>query len=465
MRCALLKMSVTMLALFSVSCSTLTSSLKSAREDGDETAAIAGPATVETELTGDGEKEERETAEEPSISDTSVPLEVNAHVEKWIRYFQGRGRPQMTLYLERSARYIPMMQQILAQYGLPKELVYIALIESGFSSRAYSRAAAVGYWQFMRGTAKGYGLRVDAQVDERRDPILSTHAAAKYLKGLYHLFGSWYLAIASYNVGENKMKYVVMKHYTRDFWELVEKKILPAETLNYVPKFNAARLIAENPEKYGFRDLSYEPAFRFEQIAVHRPISLSALARESDLSLAELKRLNPAFKTDYIPVVNGRSINLRVPEGRMRAAMGVLWKAYASRTLPTRLPGKSGVSAEAKRPPVAHKYVYYKVKSGDNLIQIARRFETSVATLQSLNGLQRKSVLKLGAVLKVPAHSVPSRSHAAAGASNMKYHKVMRGDTLLGIANRYGVSLSALMQANRLQPRSHLLAGATLKIP
>ena len=159
-----------------------------------------------------------------------IPTEINPLVEKWINYFQGRGRPHMERYLSRSARYSKLMKKIIRENGLPEDLIYIALIESGFSSKAMSRAAAVGYWQFIKPTGKRFGLEINALIDERRDYVLSTQAAAEYFKGLYSMFGSWYLAMASYNVGENRVKKEVMRHYTRDFWELARKKRFPKET-------------------------------------------------------------------------------------------------------------------------------------------------------------------------------------------------------------------------------------------
>jgi len=146
-----------------------------------------------------------------------IPTEINPLVEKWITYFQGRGREHMEKYLARSSRYEKLMKKVLRDNGLPEDLFYIALIESGFSSQATSHAAAVGFWQFIRGTGKRYGLDINPFVDERRDPVFATQAAAEYFKGLYSVFGSWYLAMASYNVGENRVKREVMNHYTRDF--------------------------------------------------------------------------------------------------------------------------------------------------------------------------------------------------------------------------------------------------------
>ncbi|MCB0362478.1 MAG: lytic transglycosylase domain-containing protein, partial [Bdellovibrionales bacterium] len=228
----------------------------------------------------------------------NIPIEVNKQVQKWVNYFQGRGRRYMETYLERSSRYLPMMKAELRKQGLPEDLVYVSLIESGFSHKANSHAAAVGYWQFIRETGKIYGLRIDQFVDERRDPVLSTQAAARYFKALHNLFGNWYLALASYNTGENRVKRLVMKHFTRDFWELAKRRRLPRETANYVPKFIAATLIAKSPELYGFKNLSYEPEFAHESIELEKPISLQKLASGmSAVSYEELHRLNPMFRT------------------------------------------------------------------------------------------------------------------------------------------------------------------------
>jgi membrane-bound lytic murein transglycosylase D len=155
----------------------------------------------------------------PSLSIGQIPVEVNPEVENWLNYFQGRGRSYFERYLERSTRYVPLMKKILHENGVPEDLIYIAMIESGFSGKIKSKAKAVGFWQFIGGTGKHYGLAVNRLMDERYDPVKSTEAAATYFKGLYNLFGDWFLAIASYNVGENRIKSMVMKNFTRNFWQ------------------------------------------------------------------------------------------------------------------------------------------------------------------------------------------------------------------------------------------------------
>ena len=160
--------------------------------------------------------------------------------------------------LARSGRYLPMMRRIFAEHGLPQDLIYIALVESGFSPYARSPKDAVGIWQFIEGTAKRYGLKVNDRVDERQDPEKSTRAAARYLHDLYQQFGCWYLSAAGYNAGENRVEGVMNRHDIQDFWVMAQKKLLPEETCNYVPQIVAAALIAKDPEKYGMAPVKYQ---------------------------------------------------------------------------------------------------------------------------------------------------------------------------------------------------------------
>ncbi len=419
-------------------------------------------------------------------------LKVNGHVQKWINYFQGRGRSYMEVYLQRSSRYLPMMKATLREQGLPEDLVYIALIESGFSPMAHSHASAVGYWQFIKGTGRRYGLNVNHHIDERRDPVLSTRAAAEYFKALYNLFGSWYLAMASYNVGENRVKNVVMKHYTRDFWELVRKRKLPAETLDYVPKFIAAAVIAKNPEQYGFTNIPYQPALAYDTVPISQPISLDRLASSIGVPYEELKLLNPRYKTDYVPLYQQGETVVRVPVGT---------KAQAIASLPACLSVAPKV--------MVGEYDYYRVRSGDSLSTIARRHRTSVDTIRRLNNLNTRTMIRVGQRIKVPERIMtgggekkrsqpkstntmqaraiakvaqmqeqtkrtPTRSVAAAkptvkaskaAKKTKKVHVVKRGETLLNIAKSYKVTLNQLIAVNDLKKRQPLFVGKQLVIP
>jgi len=242
------------------------------------------------------------------------PVEYNSQVRGWIKYFQTNGRFWFNKWLERSERVIPRLQAILVEEGLPKDLVYKAMIESGFSTSAESHAAAVGPWQFIKPTAERYGLKVNWWLDERRDFDKSTRAAARYIKDLYKMFGSWYLVAAAYNTGENRIKRQIKKHGTRDFWVLAKKKAIHPETVNYVPKMIAAMLIAKAPGLYGFRKIKYQKKLNYEHFVIPGGTRLKDIAKYLNVRPSILKRLNPELVIAEVP----RSVpyhKIRIPVG------------------------------------------------------------------------------------------------------------------------------------------------------
>lgn len=428
----------------------------------------------------------------------AVPLAVNRQVLKWIDYFQGQGRPHMERYLARSTRYMPVMKKILKENGLPEDLIYIALIESGFSGTAHSSAAAVGYWQFIKGTGKHYGLKIDTYMDERRDFVRSTEAAAAYFKGLYGLFDSWYLAIASYNVGENRVKNVVQKYRTRDFWQLARENKLPLETSDYVPKFIAARLIAKEPEKYGFTDIDYLPPLDYSEVTLSSSVDFRKLATALSLDYDDLRDLNPSYKRGVAFEKNGQ-LRIRVPKGLEEKTVAAIGEA----------------TADQKRAYVAEEdYGYYRIRRGDTIAVIAKKFGTSQRNIRQLNRLALGSTLVAGKRLRVPAEEISGSSHhddggdsgskssspekppAATPAPEMpttasqsrqgshvsirrgvaavgknkrskaaKFHVVRRGDTLMRIARRYRVSVPDLVRRNKISRRATIKVGTRLEIP
>lgn len=229
------------------------------------------------------------------------PVTYNHQVKTWIHYFQTRGRTSFKKWLERSARYAPYIQDQLEDNELPQDLLYVAMIESGFTPRAKSAAGAVGIWQFIAPTARRYGLKVNWWIDERRNFTKATAAAIRYKKDLYKMFGSWYLVSASYNTGENRILRLIKKHQTNDFWELAEMKTLPDETINYVPKIIAATLIAKSPALYGFTNLSFNLPFKFEETDVPGGTDLNNLAQYIGVQERYLKDLNPDLVRGFIP--------------------------------------------------------------------------------------------------------------------------------------------------------------------
>jgi membrane-bound lytic murein transglycosylase D len=230
-----------------------------------------------------------------------VPVQMNRQVRAYLVYFSTERKEIFRLYLSRSTRYLPMIKEVFQEYGLPEDLAYLAMIESGFSPRAYSHAHACGVWQFIKGTAARYGLTVDSYVDERRDPEKSTRAAAKYLLDLYKQFGSWYLAAASYNCGEGRVQKELNQSNHKNFWDLSNNQCLPNETKNYVPQMIAATIIAKNPEKFGFRNIPYLPPLAYDRVQVKEPTSLRAAAVAVNVPLDEIQALNPELIRGITP--------------------------------------------------------------------------------------------------------------------------------------------------------------------
>ncbi len=400
----------------------------------------------------------------------TIPTEVNPSVEMWIKYFQGRGRGHMERYLARSTRYEKLMKKVLRDNGLPEDLFYIALIESGFTSNATSHAAAVGYWQFIRGTGKRYGLEINPMVDERRDPVFATQAAAEYFKGLYSVFGSWYLAMASYNVGENRVKREVMNHYTRDFWELARKKRLPKETIHYVPKFIAAKMIGHDPAKYGFEGIDYLPPIEFDHIAVSKPVNLRQMAEKMNLNYEDFKALNPKFKGEIAPL-KGSDLVLRIPPGSSEIAMVAANESFVERVEYIADAGDTQI---------------YRIRSGDNLASIARRYRTTVAYIRDLNDLPRGKRLRVGMRLQVPdrtplreraggkktavaknnakASAETEKAPAVAASADSRYYIVQSGDSLYTIAQKYSTTVANLQKLNNIKRGRTIKVGMKLRV-
>jgi hypothetical protein len=230
-----------------------------------------------------------------------VPIQMNKQVRAYLVYFSTERKAVITRYLSRSTRYLPMIKEVFQEAGLPEDLAYLAMIESGFNPKAYSPAAASGMWQFIKGTGLRYGLAIDGYVDERRDPEKATRAAAQYLLDLYKQFGSWYLAAASYNCGEGRVQRELNQSNHKNFWELSANQCLPTETKNYVPQMIAATIIAKNPEKFGFKHVPYLPPMKFDKVAVTETTSLTAAAVAVNVPAEEVQALNPELLRGITP--------------------------------------------------------------------------------------------------------------------------------------------------------------------
>src|SRR5213593_161411 len=310
--------------------------------------------------------------------DFDVPIVRTPKIDKHVLIFTFNIRDYFELWLQRFERHRPMIKQVFAEFNLPADLIFLSLVESGFSTNAVSRAKAVGPWQFIKPTAKTYGLRVDNWIDERRDPVKSTLAAAQYLRDLYHLFGSWPLAMAAYNAGERKVGRALVRARADDFWDLTDTKLLKRETREYVPRFLAATLIAKDPSRYGFM-LSPQPPVEYEEAVLTRPIHLRMAAKAAGVTYQELKALNPELRRDLTPPDS--TYRLKVPVG----SKDLLLSNLAS------YPDWKRVQATR-----------YQVRRGETLHNIATRHHTPLSAILEANALDKSSKLKPGEWLLIP---------------------------------------------------------------
>jgi membrane-bound lytic murein transglycosylase D len=322
------------------------------------------------------------SSEEPSPDESlyDIPLVRTPSVESHLRFFHTGMRDRFEMWLNRLSRYKPLVEKIFLEFDLPSDLVFLSLVESGFNPNAYSRARATGPWQFMKGTARVYGLRVDQYVDERRDPIKSTVAAARYLRDLYDLFGAWPLAMAAYNAGEGKVMRALHKTQAESFWGIIRSKYLKRETREYVPRFMAAMIIAKNRDRYGF---SEEPTdvHEFEEVVVRRPVHLRMLADASGIPYTDLKQLNPELRRDITPP-DDQEYLLKVPMGM---------KDTVQQKLEIMRPAKSPTVLVKKSKP-QRETGSYRVQVGDSLWKIAKRFNITVQDLVDWNDLTGRRI-------------------------------------------------------------------------
>lgn len=391
-----------------------------------------------------------------------IPRVVNTRVSQQLRWWRQYNRGGILTAYARSGLYGDTIRRELAARGMPAELQWLPIVESGYSPRAHSHADAVGLWQFVLDTGKRYGLERTAWTDDRMDPYKATRAAAAYLSDLYDMFGDWLLALAAYNCGEARVLRAVNRQGTDDYWKL----ILPRETRTYVPRFLAAVYIIENPAQYGFELPELMPEMYFEEYRVERSIAFADVAGVLGISADRLKALNPGVRYGVTPPTG---YALRVPLG-------------LAGTLHTDM--ENIPVAEFTPPPEMQRY---RIRSGDTLSHIARRFRTTVRKLRAINGI-RGNRIYAGQVIKVPGRTYDDTVYvASASEENVTPSRVVsktatatrspqsqsvktatytvrRGDTLSKIARRYGTTVAILKQTNRLRS-DRLLVGQRLAVP
>jgi peptidoglycan lytic transglycosylase D len=374
----------------------------------------------------------------PGLPVPTYPVVVNAPVEALIDHFVARDRERFGMWISRSGRYLPMIQRIFRERGLPEELAYTAMIESGFSPRAVSRVGAKGMWQFMEATGRRYGLVIDRWIDERLDPVKSTMAAAEYLGDLYGLFGHWFLAQAGYNAGEARVGRAIQRARTSDFWALTQTRHLPDETKMFVPQILAAAVITQAPTRYGF-DVTLEAPLAYDEVITRRALDFDTIASLAGVSVEEIRDLNPALLARITPPFG--SYRLRLPPGagpRFEAAL----QAAPPASLPT--------------------WLVHKIGRNQSLAEIARLYRVTAQRLSELNHLPGGRLRGIRELV-VPAVA-PSVAVAAPASGTLREVVVRKGDTLSAIAARHRVSPQALARLNGMDLDDPLAVGARLRL-
>jgi membrane-bound lytic murein transglycosylase D len=395
------------------------------------------------------------------LSGFDLPIVHNDIVQKWMDYFQGRGKNWFERCLARKSAWEAMVYETFDEAGLPHDLIYVAMIESGFSNHAHSHAAAVGMWQFIAPTARGYGLRLDYWVDERKNPMLATQAAARYYDDLFRQFEDWSLSMAVYNTGPSRVRRAMRKHGTRDYWVLVEKRSLPPETRDYVGKVMAAAILSHDPAKYGFVIAAPQAPWRFEEVSIEGSVSLAVIARCAGVGLKDLEDLNPMFLRGATPPEV--STVVRVPAGTKETFTAAFAK----------LPDSEKLS-----------YARHTVGKGEALGVIAERYGVSTQSIVAFNRLPNANKIRVGMELVIPvsvgtepakavpaetepAKAVPAETEpakAVPAGRRVVTIRIKSGDNLSTLALRHGVSRQEIMDWNNISDPDRLQMGQELSL-
>jgi membrane-bound lytic murein transglycosylase D len=384
---------------------------------------------------------------------SEIPHLVNADVEKEIKLFQTVERDFFVQSYERSAIYRPIILKELKNAGLPEELAWLPLVESGFKIRALSRARALGLWQFIPSTGYKYGLNRDEWLDERLDVEKSTRAAIDYLKELHGMFGDWLTVLAAYNCGEGRVLKVISRqhiNYFDRFWDLYRQ--LPYETARYVPRFLATLQIIKNPKKYGF-DFSESPAwqntYRYETVKTDKSMRLSDIARHLGTSEETITMLNSELRQNITP---DKEYNLKVPPGMAEKSLKIMDEV-----------------PKCEKP--RQVFVHYKAKRGETVAAIARKYKTSVSAIMANNNVSSRKKLKAGQVLIIPVHGSgyakvrstpqPDKDDIQVSGETIKY-KVKKGDTIASVAKRFDTTVDEIRKLNNFKKRKTLKNGQVI---
>jgi membrane-bound lytic murein transglycosylase D len=373
-----------------------------------------------------------------------IPLTMNEHVEKQIKRFQGREKKFFQESYKRSGKYSEKIVAALKEAGMPEELSWLPLIESGFKVRALSRARALGLWQFIPSTGYKFGLKRNTWVDERLDPEKATVAAIAYLKELHQIFGDWTTVLAGYNCGEGRVLKVIRKqkiNYLDNFWDLYQK--LPSETAQYVPRYLATLHILKDPAKYGIELEEPDNPVLYETVTIEKPVKLSSIATTLGVPVQELKELNPELRRHATPP---SQYALRVQDGMGETLL-------------------ASIDSIPKWEPPRSEYVYHRVRNGETLSVLALKYRTSVRAIMRVNNIRKKHFIRAGQKLKIPVGRTSGHTLYASVEpipQNGKY-RIKKGDSLWLIAKRFNTNTKKLKRINNLKT-TRLQVGQVLKV-
>lgn len=395
---------------------------------------------------------ERRALESPTGVQFVLDIKETEKVEFYFHYFTHNARDRFSAWLKRAELYLPYVRDVFTSHGLPHDLIFLPFIESGYNPMAYSRAGAGGMWQFMPGTGRDHGLIFDWWIDQRRDPYLSTHAAAAYLARLYDMFNDWHLALAAYNAGHGRISRAMQRTGKDNYFDLAGvNNLLARETRHYVPKFMAVLKIVQNLEELGFEQINWDRSPSLVAFEVKGGTDLAALARTCGMDWDTFRQLNPAFRRQVSPP--GRKTTVYIPEDSRHIAAAFL-------------------STAASRP--YEGFGRYQVRRGDSWWTLSKRFNVPIDELKRVND-RTGNTLGIGESLMVPksaSASVAAASQVESTVSSARElarqranYVVQSGDTLWSLSRRFGVAVSSLAQANRLKNQHSLQVGQRLHIP
>lgn len=413
-----------------------------------------------------------EVAAKIKAMETDMPFELNDRIFSFINYFAVRNRAYTKMVLEREAIYFPLFEQVLAEYDMPDDVKFLAIIESGLNPKARSRVGAMGLWQFMPATGRMYQLYDDRDVDDRMDPELSTIAAAKYLKSLYRMFGDWELALAAYNCGPGNVRKAIRRSGgKKTFWEIY--RYLPRETRGYVPQFQAIMYIMRHVEDHNLvLEIPTYP-IAYDKMKFNQEIDLELLAQITDTCIEDLESLNPSIKNRQLPS-HRQHMAIRVPKAKsdLIAENKEVFQEAVKLSPERSIALRSNAATSNKpsyTPPEGQNRITYTVRSGDVLGTIAQRHKTTVTNIKNWNNLN-SNIIKVGQKLVIYSNAPESSQNIVSNSSkpsgiNGKTYIVQPGDSLWRISKKLnGVSVEELkrlnnLNSNNIKPGQKLIIG------